>query len=357
MQKRNVVLLGLLALGLCSQSTAETFEQWSKTEKEIDRSKSALEIKSADGDFSIGFNGYLQQNNVFSYSPGGNAPSKSDFDVELNAARIGFYGTAFHPSLTYFIQTDFSREMAPTAGGKGSSGYLRDYYLNWEAYKKIQLRIGKFGMPFARQSMVLGSHTQFYRPNIASAGFLLNNTGKDVGIMVHNGRNEQIEWAVAAVSNGLVARVGYNHNGIDGYELTDFNGGPLRFAVGLNGLAQIDYRSPNLDDLRAGMDFLVKVSHFSSNGAFFYKYKKEATAATHGVGAGVDFGYLMHDRYEPVLRYGFAKEGKFSGHEILAGFNYYIYGQHLKVQAYAGTEIAGGDIGKWLGGAQFQFAL
>lgn len=355
MQKRLINIL-LMAFGLAQSFVAAE-------ERDIDHSRERLEFRSADNNFSVGFTGYLQQNNYFRYMPAtGGGESSKDLKLELNAARIGFYGSAFHPALTYFIQTGFEKEPARSMGSRnndGSSGYLRDYYLNFEAHKHAQLRIGKFGMPFSRQAMVNGSQMQFHEAMGASSSyFLLNGNGKDVGIMVHNGRNQPIEWALAVVSNGLVARLGYNHGGIDGYQLTDFAGGPLRFAVAVNGYAQEeDFLKFNMDNLTGGADFLVKAHHFSTNGAFSYNYKKAGTAAgNHAMSGGLDLGYLLAERHEPVLRYSWTKLNDLGSiNEVLAGYNYYIYGQHLKIQAYAGAAFS--DRTQWKAGAQFQFAL
>ncbi len=352
MQKTLKILLCSLGFFLSFQASAET--DWSKTEREIDRTKSSLELKSADGHFSIGFMGYLQQDTSFNYN--GTSGNK-DLNFDLNAARLGFYGSAFHPSLTYFIQTGFENDGGLTA--TRTSRYLRDYYLNYEAHRRVQLRIGKFGMPFGRQNMVLGSHQQFTKVNSAVREFTLGEEGKDVGFMAHNGRNETVEWAAALVTNGLVARVGYNHGGIDGYELTDFNGGPLRFAVALNGAAQFgNVLQPSFDNISTGVDFLVKVKHFSANGMFNHNFTKAGTnPGVNRLAGGLDMGYLMHGRYEPVVRYSWLQgQGTAaSAHEVLAGLNYYIYGQHLKVQGYAGADF-GADTA-WKLGAQFQFAL
>lgn len=359
MQKKTI--LGFLTLCLSFQALAQTDER----EYKRDSAKSSLEVRSLDGNYSVAFSGYLQTNAMLSYSPD---TSKTDLDLELNAARISVSGTAFNPRLTYFFQAALEREvtnnasLSPTglpqaAAPNASSSYLRDYYVNIEAHKDAQVRVGKFGMPFSRQAMFLGTDTQFYTANIASSGILLNGNGKDVGVMVHNGRNSMIEYGAAVVSNGLVARLGYNHNNIDGYEPTDFHGGPLRFAVAVNGLAQMNYRSPALDDLRAGMDFILKTNHFSTNGAFYYKFLKQARNGQHNLGAGVDFGYLMADRYEPVLRYGWLNNGARNAHEILAGFNYYIYGQNLKLQTYGGLRLTESRVNNLLLGTQFQFAL
>lgn len=356
MQRRSMIFLWFLFLGLSYPSLAQQ-DPWSKEAWE----KRKLEIRSADDRFSMGFTGYLQPNAMFGYQP---ESGNKALDIKLDAARIIIYGTAFHPTLTYLFQTAWEKDYRQSTAKNTTSPYLRDFYFNLETHKHLQWRIGKFGMPFSRQSMAFATTLQFYEQNPSSNGFLLNENGKDVGVMVHNGLStEPIEWAVAAVSNGLVARVGYNHNGIDGYRMSDFVGGPFRLGVGLSGSARMNYDSPNLDDIKWGLDFITKVSHFSVNGAFYHNFLREGKDTKHGFGAGVDMGYVMRDRYEPVVRYAWLKPAKNNGveHEVRLGFNYYISGQHLRLQVYAGADMtvtaAKNSYNTWLGGAQFQFAL
>lgn len=322
-----------------------------------------FEIASADGKYRLGIRGHVQENNQLILRRGAGKWDPS-FKLELNRARLALYGNALDPRLTYLFQVGLEREPGPAASRNArrapGTDYLKDYYLNFawlEDY--FHVRIGKFTGPFSRHAIMSSSQTQFYDPSDASKNFQLTEDGRDVGIMFHNGFNQPIEWAAAAISNGGIVRVGYNYNDIDGYDHVDFSGREFRFSVAGNGFIHTDYKTARLDDIRAGADFIAKVHNFSTNAAFYYQWAKRVgqTEGTNRFGAGLDAGYLIRNAYEPVLRYSWSKLGQPNDHEVLAGFNYYIYGHHLKVQGYAGTNLSDSNINKWLGGVQFQFAL
>jgi hypothetical protein len=323
---------------------------------------------TTDGKYRMRVNGLLQQNNSFTYRP---KEESKNIDVEIKRARLGISGNVFDPRLTYLFNvglenrdtTDKGQVRVGEQHRAPGTDFLSDYYFNFACNERyLHVRVGKFSTPFSRQNLMSSSKAQFYDNSEAGKSFQLTHSGRDVGIMLHNTHAHPIEWAFAAVSNGLVARIGYNHSGMDAYEASDFTGGDLRFAVGASGFYHTQYHSSKNSDLRGSADFIIKVKGFSTNGAFYYQFAKaeKQKEGANGLGANADFGYVINKKFEPVARYSWAKsgiEGSLHMHEILAGLNYYIYGQHLKVQGYAGTELAGADIFKWIGGVQFQFAL
>lgn len=310
-----------------------------------------LEIVSSDGNNRLGFKGLLQENNQFSYRKNG---AQKDLGIGLNRARVSMHGTVVDPRLTFLVQA------AADKAGPNHELVLSDYYVNFSHHDRYaQLRVGKFTVPFARREIASAALAQFYDGDAATNKF---NLGKDAGFMLHNGHQNDFEWAFAAVSQGVVARLGYNHNGIDGYDMVDWTGGDLRFGVGINGYLPLNYLKPKLADVRGGLDFIAKVAHFSTNGAFYYQWKKanEADKASHNLGAGLDLGYLVKGNIEPVVRYSWNKEGEGdNNHEILGGVNYYFYGHNFKLQAYAGVDLGGKEISlvQGLGGVQIQLAI
>ena len=315
-----------------------------------------FELASSDGRFSVGLNGYVQPKISYTYAT---QDKQHNLDMSLKRARIGLKGTAFDPRLTYGLQLGFESAAVPKI--KGSSHYLRSYYFNWVFHQRyLQVQLGKFGVPFLRQHMFSGSALQFEGSNNVDSYFDIGDSGSDVGLLFHNNDKDMVEWHLAAVSSGVAARVGYNHNGIDGYDPTDWRGGNLRFAVGAGAFLLTDYMTKSLKDFKAGVDGIAKVKGFSANGAFSYKYSKlqPKVDATHSIGLGVDLGYLVQHRFEPVLRYSwFKQDEKNHYHEMVAGLNYYIIGNHLKIQAHAGPSIHDKKVDKWMAGVQFQFAL
>jgi hypothetical protein len=321
-------------------------------------------ISTADGKYRLRLRGHVQENNEFSYL---SKQEAKDFNMTIKRARLSLTGNAIDPRLTYLFQVGLENDKIRQDLGdryvSPGSHYLRDYYINLALNERYtHLRIGKFKTPFSRQQLMSTSQMQFFDQSHANEVFQLTDTGRDVGLMFHNGFNNEFEYALAAVSNGIVLRGGYNYGGIDGYDMVDFSGGGLRFAVAANGFLHNNYKKAKFDDARAGVDFVVKYDGLSTNGAFYYQYQKKegAIEGVNNVGAGIDAGYLLQRKYEPVLRYSWVKNGGDHAphaHEVLAGFNYYVYGHHLKAQAYAGALLTNKDFAKWLGGVQFQFAL
>lgn len=327
---------------------------------EADVSGNRFELKSANDKFTLGFKGYLQQNNNFSYS----VPTKSStMLMEIKRARFSIYGNAFTKSISYLFQTGFEGEprsqlLNRTASKAPGWDLLKDYYVNIAMDKKdIQVRIGKFKAPFSRQQLISASQMQFYDHHIVTEEFQLTNTGRDVGIMVHNGINRRIEWAVAALSHGLSGRVGINHNSIDGYETTDFSKRDLRIAGAINGFIATDYGSHFFNDARIGADFIAKMQGFSTNGAVYLKRKAHDDDSEVSVGAGLDFGYLVNDHLEPVIRTAWLNDHMGNNLELLAGLNYYEIAHNLKAQIYSGIGVKGNRFDKFTAGLQFQFAI
>jgi len=324
---------------------------------------SKFEILSPGGRFRLGIRGHLQENNEFIYIKSG---EKKNLNIELNRARLSIYGDILHPSLTYLFQLGYEQPQRLSLDQDSNnykapgSDYLRDYYLNWAGNERYaQLRIGKFRTPFSRQQLMSTTQMQFYDQSEANNSFQITESGRDVGIMAHNGFYHPLEWAFAVVSHGLVGRLGYNHNNIDGYDFVDWKGTGLRYAGAVNGFLHLDYLTASVDDIRLGVDGVVKIRRFSTNGAFYYQNKTLANKNHENrFGAGADVGYLIHRYLEPVARYSWTKMGPTSpnAHEILLGLNYYIYGHHLKIQSYGGVNVTDKDWNKWLLGVQIQFA-
>jgi hypothetical protein len=366
MQKKQAFFVcATMALMWLNQALAQSSydKMAGSSENSVGASSSKFEIYSSDEKYKLGFKGYLQQNTNYQYRPEG--INKHDFNININRARFSIYGSLFDPKLTFLFQTGFERDelisVIPLKYTSSGSSYLRDYYLNVAYNRYSNFRIGKFSAPFSRQFIVPATQMQFYERSLAGRHFQLTQGNRDVGLMIYNGIwNYPYEYALAVVSNGIVARVGYNYNKIDGYDMVDWSGGGLRFGVAANGFLHSDYKSAMLDDIRVGADFILKFASFSANGAFYYqRHKPDASDAAHNLGGGMDAGYLISKKYEPVIRYSWIKfaDPNTHRHEIFGGVNYYFYGHNLKLQAYAGANLVGTKLDKTLAGLQFQFAI
>lgn len=341
MQRRIAFLIyamaTLLSLG---HAYAETLEDGGK-----------FEIKSAAGDFRLGIGGLLQPGVAL-----GNVQDSSDWnlDVNLHKARIRLYGNAFDPALTYLFQAQFENDWKniPDSSYKASS-HLLDYTVNWAVNPDwFQVAVGKFALPGSRQQVIWAAKTQFIPGSKVLRGFSSANLyGRDVGILFHNAYNHPFEYAVAVVSNGIAGRVGYNYGKIDGYDAVDWDGGDLRFGVGVSGLIKSDYKKAFNVGL-ASADYILKYRHFSSNGAYYYK----RADADNKFAVGLEAGYLINQRWEPVVRYGWGK-GAYDNHEFMVGLNHYWFGHNLKGEVYAGGQVGNKKFSGSELGLALQFAL
>lgn len=360
---------------VCTLATLITYGQAHATHPHTDSGH--FEVKSTDGNYRLGIHGLLQPRFEYDYEK---KSDTHDYGFRLARARVGLYGNAFDPALTYLFQLQFEDSLANMAEqirqslstdttDKALGKVVRnledydpliDYSVNWAfSPEYFHIAVGKFVVPFARQQVMSPAKYQFPDSNATNKAFGLQHNGRGVGIMFHNGFNNPFEYALALVNHGVAARIGYNYNGIDGYDAVDFVGGDLRFGVGLSGYMKTDYKSSKFNDIRGSVDVILKAYGFATNAAFYYDMKKftdDAKEYTNHMGFDVDLGYLINNQYEPVLRYDWSQYNK-NQHDILAGFNYYIFGHNLKIQSYAGPSIFNGKLKNAKAGVQLQFAF
>lgn len=264
-----------------------------------------------------------------------------------------------------------------------------DYYVDYAALPDLRIRAGVYKIPFTRYRI-----QSFQRLTLVDWSILTGYFGaeRQLGITFHNGyeKPRAIEYEVgvftgqntrashAAKLAGLygvdvlnrsdltgpdpfdglhpeiVARVAYNHGGIDTSSDTDFQGGPVRFSAGLS--AAWDIRPERFQDLalRMAPEVLVKAHGFSTSVIAYLGLVQMGDDM-----ADVDLGlwgvqaqasYLAASRYELSLRYAFLQVLDALGndvqangivgetddlehrHELSAGFNVYLVGNQFKWQ-------------------------
>lgn len=340
-RKKAFLICAMAALMSFTTAHAESLEDAGK-----------FEIKSASGDYRIGIGGLLTPTMEVGYTKLGSDPGRWGLDFNLQKARLRLYGNAFNPAITYLMQLQFENDWINEDARKGSAK-LMDASVSWALNPTwFHVAVGKFAVPGSRQQVISAAKTQFLKASEVSKLFGATAPyNRDVGILFHNAYNHQIEYAVAIVSNGIGARLGYNHGDLDGYNAVDFAGGDLRFGVGVSGFARSDYMTKAEVGL-GSVDYMVKFRHFASNGAFYYKREDGQNI----LGAGLDAGYLINQTWEPMLRYGWLK-AKNHGHEIMAGLSHYWYGHNVKGQIYLGTAIGQNKVTGGLLGVGIQLAL
>lgn len=202
--------------------------------------------------------------------------SNRSFDEETPTRHNQFLNTFYIPRARlgaegHFFGKDNRFKLDAGLGDAGSFAFLKDMYLEKRLPDSpVWVRAGQWKRPFNRAELVSDFASTFNERTIQN---VLAGGGRALGLAVHNEYEkspEGIEWAVGVFntfSGGsdrpiisttcietvpgeidcitprptnfdldfgptVVARVGWNSPGIKGYSEGDFEGGPLRYAIG-----------------------------------------------------------------------------------------------------------------------------
>lgn len=286
-------------------------------------------IESADGNHRLVVGARAQARYAFETRQG--APDQSRFSIP--SARLQLTGHTLTEVLTYAFGADF---------GEGRVS-LADLYVDYALVPKAcHLRAGQWKMPFSRQRITSAGRLQFVDRAVTDEAF---GAGRDVGIAIHDDyeASPRIEYALglfngtgeAGVLSGevmtdpasgageitsgafsnvpdvfnptLVARVGYNDGGLDGYSESDFDGGPLRLGIAASGLADFEADRDDDSSVRAEIDYVAKVQHFSSTGGIYLWSHQTgpefSDRAVKAIGGYAQIAYLIGNLVEPGFRY------------------------------------------------------
>jgi hypothetical protein len=346
-------------------------------------------IRSADGTFELKLNGRVH--GLFSYlNKDAGEEREHETAFAISTARLTLSGKAFLPDLTYYFETDFGRGFVK----------LLDFYADYAfAPKLLHLRVGQWKRPFLRQFMNSSGKYEMVERSPMNGFF---GEGYDIGLALHDNyqKSPAFEWVVGVwngtgsadkpwfagsgsvdtdgaveVTKGgfnnvptrfhpvLVARVGYNHGGIDGYSEGDLEGGPFRFSVAANALLDFDVDDDGKSGVRAGLDYALKLEGFSLTGGFYVATAQAAAAAGEetgfadqeyaGAGAYLQAGYVIAGLVQPVVRYSIVSpDGQRSGQEIAAGVSVYFARHAFKWQLLGSARVNPGALqGKDPGGS------
>jgi hypothetical protein len=315
-------------------------------------------IDSADKRFALKIQARVQGRlTVESVDPGAGMDRENASAFSITRARLTLKGHAFAPNVKYKFQADF---------GKGNLS-LKDFYVDYGIADAVVIRAGQYKRPFSRQQVNSSGKLAFVDRAITDDF----DTGRDIGVMVHNNyeKSPEIEWA-AGVFNGtgdksifsgevdpmtgevtggfsnlpeeiqpaLVARGGYNHGGIKGYSEADLEGGPLRFGAGGSVLLGLDNDEGDDSRVQAEIDAVVKRQGLSVSGALYLATDQDGTGffdqAYSALGAHLQAGYVVAEMYQPAVRYAIiAPDGEDASHEISAAFSIYRFKHGFKWQS------------------------
>ena len=202
--------------------------------------------------------------------------------------------------------------------GKGAVN-LKDAYADL-GIGALLVRVGQFKKPFTRQQLISSSRLALVDRAATDKAF---KAGRDLGLMIHNGKKNKIEYALG-VFNGhgakgvflpatgkfsnltgaarpvVVGRLGYNHGPADGYDEVDFKGGGLRLATAVSMQQYFTQSAAHEEERYMGVDVLAKIKGAAVLAEYFMG---GATAGDSSTGLHVQAGYLIAKRYQPIVRY------------------------------------------------------
>lgn len=304
---------------------------------------------------------------------------ESSYAFQINRAQIKLGGHVFTEAVTYYLQTEFGRGSPMLKDGWVEFGLVPDALL---------VRAGQFKRPFSRQWLVSATSQEFVDRALTHSYF---DPGRDIGIMFHDDylRSPRFEWALAfvnghgyvpwfegdvqvdpdtgegAVSGGkftnipdrfrptLVARLGYNHGHIKGYSEADLEGGGLRFAIGASGLAEFDAGDEGDSNVRAELDYMLKLRGFSTTGAAYVATSSSGDFADQEYdawGLHAQLGYMIAGFFQPELRYVLIdpRGDDDRTHRFLGGLAFFIIRHNVKFVIDGGGQLRESSEVDWL---------
>ena len=319
-----LLLLPLLAALIAAPSLASA-----EDDKPVAGWDKGFFIQSPDGKFLFKPRGRVQVRYTFGADAGEDGREYASGFV-IQRLRIGFRGHLVSKAFTYRIEMDFGK-------GRFAPKYM---YLDYAIKPgRLQVRAGHFKRPWSREQLTGSDKQALVDRSITDKAF---GAGYDLGVMLHNGSKERLEWAVALTNGGsssrlggdvsvdlttgegeitggrfsnevdlfqptTTIRVGYNHAGVKGYEALDTKGEGFRFAVG--GGAQMSFDLADEQDgwFGANVDAIVKVRGFSATTAVYVSTAQGGEGWTSqeldDLGLHFQAAYLVQGKVAPALLY------------------------------------------------------
>jgi hypothetical protein len=271
----------------------------------------------------------------------------------LQRTRLKMQGWAHSEELAWNFELDFGKDAFT----------LKDFFLDWDLGGAV-LRVGQWKKPFSRQRLTSSGKLDFVDRTANMKAF---NADRDVGFGLHNNiaKSPQIEWALG-VFNGqgpnvvvdqlspmVVARVGYNHNGIVGYSEADLEGGDLRFGVAASLMSDLHLTQAEVDPAySAEADFILKAHGFAATGAVFADLAEEGA-----IGAQLQAGYLLAGKWQPAIRGVYIDSEEGTHKELGMAFSAYFYKHQFKWQSDVSALLGDEDSTDIIARSQLQLSF
>ncbi len=322
-------------------------------------------------------------------------PTEGDSEISTHfsvpRSRLTIDGNAFGEGNRLKVEMAFS-----DAGG---FGFVRDMWFDKRlGQHKIWIRAGQWRRPFNRQELVSDFGSELNERAITAA---FVGGGRDLGVGIHNDYDKSprgLEWVVGVFNgfsgggdrpiesttcvqdaatgaitcvNGvptnvpkdfspaLVARIGYNAGDVKGYTEGDFEGGPLRWGVGLSykvDLANFERRDLDGDDRKEPYsqnlsyaieaDAMIKIAGFGLQlGAYAIRESPRLDPRITNIeleyGVLVQPGYFVIPKHAQIAaRFAYSPDRPGGRDEIeaRAGFTWYWHGHDWKLATDVGVQ-------------------
>jgi len=287
--------------------------------------------------------------------------------VEFRRVRPTLSGTAFTRRFSYL----FHLSVLP------HEWEFMDLMGDYAFTPGLHLRFGQWKIPLSRYRTRSYKNRQLVDWAIVSSYF---GAERQVGAALHNGYDAKtpppLEWALGvftgvnarsahavgpqklyepvageeprAIHPEVVARIGYNHNGIDTTGEGDLLGGPFRFAV--HASAAWDLRPVFAEDwaLRAALEGLVKVRGFSLAASGYLATVPDGDSIRDqrlgAIGGWIAAGYVIAHRVEIAAQYAVVRPVDGSPvQEPRVGVNVFILGRRVQWRTDFGAVLACGS--------------
>lgn len=357
------IVLGLVGLTLLTslshRARAESTPSAASVTARYDR---GLLVSSADEQFAVRLSAWGAFRFTFHSVEDRELARDNTYAFSVPRARLTIDGHLFGPTLRYRMDVGF---------GEGIPA-LKDFNVEWRALPgDLHLTVGQFKRPWSREHLAQLSAAPFADTSRTGADFY---AGRDLGLMLHNGLMESpsFEWAIALMNGtditprlvgatvdaagvatggdfvtsprsfkpALFLRVGYNHNGAQGYRFSDHAKGPFRWSIALSAMAMLDTEDSTQSVIGTQADLLVQFRGLSVSAAGYVT--SHQTGQTFGdrnwerAGFNVHAGYLIGPndwtvRPELVARY--AQVAERSGIDVQEGnfgVNVFIHGARIR---------------------------
>ena len=284
---------------------------------------------------------------------------------EIGNALIGFAGKAFG-KVSFNITLN---------AAKSGDALLQQAWFDLNLKDELRFRVGKFKTPYNQAYLVTLGETLFptlplslttavnipYSINSVNPNFA---TGFDLGAQVHglvknkweyrigvfNGTGINVNGAKKTISDDLhipsllyAGRIAYMPKGI----MPTHQGSPDdlnndKFMIALSTSYNVEANWQASNDFRAGLEFsyLYNRWYFSAEAYFMtmdFVKRQHISPTYHFLGGYIQGGYFLNDKTQLAARYDFFDRNSTRTDGILnapaVGFNYFIAGYNLKLQA------------------------